>query len=65
MCIRDRFLAYPLQALRIYLRMRGQLPLAGWYAVFMVLGKFPEAQGAIRSLVQRVGGRDMTLIEYK
>ena len=59
------FLAYPLQVLRIYLRNRGKLPAAGWHAVFLVLGKFPEAQGAMRSFVQRAGGKNMTLIEYK
>ncbi|RFO98301.1 glycosyl transferase [Rhodoferax lacus] len=59
------FLAYPLQALRIYLRNRNKLPAAGWHAVFLVLGKFPEAQGALRSWVQRLGGKTMTLIEYK
>lgn len=59
------FLAYPLQAVRIFLQNREKLPLAGWYAFFLVLGKFPEAQGAMRSLVQRALGKDMTLIEYK
>jgi GT2 family glycosyltransferase len=58
-------LVYPLQVLRIYLRSRKKVPQAGWYATFLVLGKFPEAQGAMRSLVQRVLGKDTTLIEYK
>lgn len=59
------FLAYPLQMLRIYLRNRKKLPSAGWHAFFLVLGKFPEAQGAVRSLTQRIVGNDMKLIEYK
>lgn len=59
------FLVYPLQVLRIYLRKRGKLPAAGWYALFLVLGKFPEAQGAMRSLVQRLLGKNVALIEYK
>lgn len=59
------FALYPLQIARIYLRNRGKLPSAGWHALFLVMGKFPEAQGATRSLVQRVLGKDATLIEYK
>jgi len=59
------FLVYPVQVLRIYHRNRSKQPVPGWHAFFLVLGKFPEAQGALRSLWQRVSGADAKLIEYK
>lgn len=56
-------LAYPLQVAR--LALRGEGAARGWRALFLVLGKFPEAQGALRyarlALLNRRGG----LIEYK
>jgi len=56
-------LAYPLQVAR--LALRGEGVARGWRALFLVLGKFPEAQGALRyarlALLNRRGG----LIEYK
>lgn len=56
-------LAYPLQVAR--LALRGEGAARGWRALFLVLGKFPEAQGALRyarlTVLKRRGG----LIEYK
>nr|WP_318272702.1 glycosyltransferase [Paracoccus saliphilus] len=52
-------LVYPAQFLRLTLRM-GTMP-----ALFSVLGKFPEATGAISFYVNQLGGRRGTLIEYK
>lgn len=58
-------LVYPLQVLRLYLRARGCVPVAVLYACFLVLGKFPEALGQFKFLLNRTRGRRATLIEYK
>jgi len=52
-------LIYPLQVLR--LSRRG----GGTWALFSVLGKFAEAQGALRYYRSRLMGRKKRLIEYK
>ena len=53
------FLVYPLQVLRLG-------PKFGWdNALFMTLGKFPEAQGAADYLKRRLTGGPKELIEYK
>ena len=54
------FLAYPAQVLR--LTARG-LPFDR--AFFLVLGRFPEAQGVIDYWRARLAGRKRGLIEYK
>ena len=52
-------LAWPLQVLRLSRRM-------GWEAAFFsVLGKLPEAQGAMAFHLNRLRGRRQGLIEYK
>ncbi|SEK91829.1 Glycosyltransferase, GT2 family [Roseovarius nanhaiticus] len=53
-------LAYPAQVMRLGLRS-GNWP----WAVFSVLGKFPEAGGALRYWLARLRGRRGGLIEYK
>lgn len=53
-------LAYPAQILRLGMQ-RGDW---GW-ALFTVLGKFPEAGGALRYYIARLRGRSLGLIEYK
>ena len=55
---------YPAQMLRILLRER-ETPGAVAYAVFTVLGKFPEALGVLHYRRQRQRGADSALIEYK
>ncbi len=52
-------LIYPLQWLR--LARRG----GGVWAFYSVLGKFPEAQGAIGYYLRRGLGRRAQIIEYK
>lgn len=52
-------LAYPLQVLRL----KGRLGWAG--AFFNTLGKFPEAFGALRFYLRRLGRAEARLIEYK
>lgn len=58
-------LVYPLQVLRIYLRVRHTLPTAGWYATLLVVGKLPEALGQISFLLNRLLDKRAALIEYK
>lgn len=53
-------LAYPLQILR--LRGKG---MDKNQAIFTLLAKLPEAQGALHYWVKRLRGRQSTLIEYK
>jgi glycosyltransferase involved in cell wall biosynthesis len=58
-------LIYPLQVVRVYLS-DDQAGSIGWLrAVFLVLGKFPEAHGMLTYLVNVVRHRRSTLIEYK
>ncbi|PHQ68639.1 MAG: hypothetical protein COB97_09605 [Paracoccus sp.] len=58
-------LAYPAQILRLAAR-RGISARASWEAaIFMVLGKFAEAQGILSYWLNRVRGRRGGLIEYK
>lgn len=52
-------LAWPLQGLRLSRRMGGEA------ALFTVLGKLPEAQGALGYHLNRLRGRQRGLIEYK
>jgi GT2 family glycosyltransferase len=58
-------LVYPVQVLRLILRKgqgKGTHPAL---AVFLVLGKFPEAQGILTFHAHRFAGRQRQLIEYK
>lgn len=57
-------LAYPAQVLRLVLRNGGGRP-AWERAVFTVLGKFAEAQGALGYYLSRLRGRKQGLVEYK
>lgn len=52
-------LAYPAQILRLAPRE------GGWRAVFLTLGKFPEAQGALTYFWRRRRGGPIRLMEYK
>jgi len=61
-------LAYPLQVARIALRHRkGGMSLrdATLYALACVVGRFPNAIGVVRYLLERYRGRRQVLIEYK
>jgi glycosyltransferase involved in cell wall biosynthesis len=62
------FLAYPLKAAQLFVGARGRglsSRLALQYAVFCLLGKFPQALGQIKFHVGRVLGRSSRIIEYK
>ena len=58
-------LVYPLQMFRLYLRARNTVPLPGWYAVCLVLGKVPESLGQLEYFLSRARGKQAALIEYK
>jgi hypothetical protein len=57
---------YPLQWLRIGARYaRDRRPIPWVYAAFLLLGRFPEAQGALTFRLGRLRGRRSAIIEYK
>jgi hypothetical protein len=56
---------YPLQVLRLTARGTGAMPDRALRAVFLVLGKFAEASGALAFLWRRLRGGEARLIEYK
>lgn len=58
-------LVYPLQVIRLALSNRGKGLLAWWRSLFLVLGKFPEAQGICRFCYNKLLSKSATLIEYK
>jgi hypothetical protein len=56
---------YPLQVARLALRGDRTKRQNWWRALFLVLGKFPEAIGQAKFLIDRWTGRTARLIEYK
>jgi GT2 family glycosyltransferase len=59
------FAIYPLQVVRLALR-EGRTPRENWWrAAFLVLGKFPQALGALKFVIDRHCGIRARLIEYK
>jgi GT2 family glycosyltransferase len=58
-------LAYPLQVIRLGLRGQHSARENWWYAVFLILAKFPESVGQIKFLVSRLRRSEPRLIEYK
>ncbi len=58
-------LLYPLQVLRLALRVRGPASWRWTRAAFLVLGKFPEAAGFLLFHWRRWRGHAPRLIEYK
>ena len=56
---------YPLQIMRIAVASPLQARFAWWRAVFLVIGKFPEAQGLLQYWLNRIRSQSATLIEYK
>ncbi len=59
------FVVYPLQVVRLALRSPIRGTARGWQAFFLVAGKFPEAQGQIKSWWLHTRQRRAELIEYK
>jgi len=60
------FLVYPVQWLRLGRRLaRAGGPIPWTHAAFLILGRFPEAQGALKFRLSAWSGRASGLIEYK
>jgi glycosyltransferase involved in cell wall biosynthesis len=64
-CALVMFLAYPLQVARIALQGDRSVRENWWRALFLVLGKFPEAEGQLEFHYNKLRGRKAHLIEYK
>jgi glycosyltransferase involved in cell wall biosynthesis len=58
-------LLYPLQLVRIAMRGKHSARKNWWSALFLVLGKFPEAMGQINFFYNRLAGKTAQLMEYK
>ena len=58
-------LAYPLQIARLGLGGTRSPRENWWSALFLVLGKLPEAAGQVKFLMERHGAQRSRLIEYK
>ena len=60
-------LTYPLQFIRCMQQARSSAPEvpAGRYALFLLLGKWPEFYGQLLCLKRQLSGQQATLIEYK
>ena len=58
-------LIYPAQIVRLALRGTRSVRENWWRALFLVLGKFPEAMGQVNFLYNRLAGKRARLIEYK
>jgi glycosyltransferase involved in cell wall biosynthesis len=58
-------LLYPVQVLRLVFKNTGELRQRVLRASFLVIGKFPETQGALRFWTHKMLHRSGSLIEYK
>jgi hypothetical protein len=59
------WLIYPAQAVRQTVRNDGPLRERATLALFQVLARFPEAQGQLKFLRDRLLGHHPRIIEYK
>jgi GT2 family glycosyltransferase len=59
------FLVYPAQVLRLRMSSQVNGSIAWWRALYLVLGKFAEAQGALKFFASKFSNKSATLIEYK
>jgi hypothetical protein len=58
-------LVYPAQIVRIALRGKRSMKKNWLHALFLVIGKFPEAMGQLNFFYNRLAGKTARLIEYK
>lgn len=58
-------LIYPAQIVRLALSGTRTVKESWWRALFLVLGKFPEAMGQLNFVYNRLAGNTARLIEYK
>ena len=56
---------YPLQVIRLAIKNTRTTKERWWRALFLVLGKFPEALGQLKFVYNMLSGRTACLIEYK
>jgi GT2 family glycosyltransferase len=59
------FAVYPLQWMRVFINTSGPFRQRAWQAFFLVVGKFAEAAGQVRFMIDRWTGARARLIEYK
>jgi GT2 family glycosyltransferase len=60
------WLVYALQVVRLSLKFQNARVPAPWsYALFLMLGRFPEAQGVLKFWWGHLRGRGSAIIEYK
>jgi hypothetical protein len=58
-------LIYPIQFVRLALNGKRTVKEHWWNALFLVLGKFPEALGQLEYFYIKLSGKKAQLIEYK
>jgi GT2 family glycosyltransferase len=58
-------LVYPVQLIRLAMRGTQSAKKNWWHALFLVLGKFPEAMGQLKFAYNKLAGKTSRLIEYK
>lgn len=59
------FLIYPVQVIRVKIK-NAHVYKHGWlYALFVTLGKFPEMQGQLKFMFNRLMNKKSSIIEYK
>jgi GT2 family glycosyltransferase len=56
---------FPFQVVRLWRRVGHTVAKPAWYALFLVLGKFPEMLGQLNFVMGSLRGRRSGLIEYK
>ena len=59
------FLVYPVQIIRLAIRYKETVNINWRYSFFLTLGKFPEAQGAIKYWLNKIMNKKSRIIEYK
>lgn len=58
-------LVYPVQLIRLAMHGTQSVKKNWWHALFLVLGKFPEAMGQLKFAYNKLAGKTSRLIEYK
>lgn len=58
-------LAYPLNTLKIYMKIRDKLPIPAVYSISLMLGKFSESVGILKFIKNIIFSQKHRIIEYK
>jgi len=56
---------YPLNTLKIFLKVRGELPIPAIYSISLMLGKFSESVGILKFIKNIIFSQKHRIIEYK